>query len=125
MEIEDLLDQKKIEIQNISERFEQQLSDLKHLHFCEKAKLQEETNRAKSDLRMLRLEHDELISNTNVGDQLQNLHDQYITEIQLLNDKLFNKNEETQRLIDTLDREREALVKKIEQLEKDVTIEKS
>ena len=73
---------------------------------------------------MLRLEHSELISNTNIGDQLQHLHDEYLSEIQILNEKLLSKSEETSQLIVTLEREREVLVKKIDQLEADIKDEK-
>lgn len=41
---------------------------MKHLHMSEKAKLQEECDRLKSEMKFLRLEHSELITNTNVGD---------------------------------------------------------
>ncbi len=44
------------------------MADIRHLHISEKAKLQEESDRLKAELKFLRLEHSELISNTNVGD---------------------------------------------------------
>jgi len=44
------------------------MADVRHLHLMEKGKLQEETDRLKSELKFLRLEHSELISNTNSGE---------------------------------------------------------
>lgn len=51
------------------------------MHLREKANLEEECQRIRSELKFLRLEHSELISNTNVEQQLTNLHDEYLSEI--------------------------------------------
>lgn len=72
-------------VRDLQDKFESQISDMRQLHVAERARLQEECDRLKSELKFLRLEHSELITNTNVGDQLQNLHDEYLSEIQALN----------------------------------------
>jgi hypothetical protein len=48
----------------------------------ENMKLKEETARAKGELKMIRLEHQELVSKGgNLSEDIQSLHDQYISEI--------------------------------------------
>jgi hypothetical protein len=38
------------------------------MHWAERAQLQQESERSKNELKMLRIEHSELVSNTNIGD---------------------------------------------------------
>lgn len=52
-----------------------------------------------------------------MGEQLQNLHDEYFSEIQALNHQLAIKSQETALLFQTLDAEKKQLVKKISDLE--------
>lgn len=63
------------EIKVLQDKFEKSIEDMKHLHRSEKLKIQEDYERTKNELRILRLEHSELITNTNIGDQLERLHD--------------------------------------------------
>ncbi len=46
------------------------MAEIQHIHLSEKLKLEEDCNRLRAELKFLRLEHSELISNTNVGEQI-------------------------------------------------------
>ena len=82
------------------------MADVRHLHLMEKGKLQEETDRLKSELKFLRLEHSELISNTNSGEQHQNMHDEYLSEIQALTQQLSYKSQETMMVLEALEKQK-------------------
>jgi len=68
MAVEDRADKEENTIKEMEQRFMQQISDIKYIHLTEKSKLQEDYDRVRSELKFLKIEHSELISNTNVGD---------------------------------------------------------
>ena len=74
---------------------------------------------------MLKLDHSELISNTNVGDQVQSLHEQYLEEIQNLYSMIASNQGEMKNAFEILEREKATLVGKIGQLEQQVAADES
>lgn len=75
----------------------------------------------KSELKFLRLEHSELITNTNIGDQIQNLHDEYLSEVQALNQQLSSKSQETMMVLEALDNQKKTLNQRIYELEQELS----
>lgn len=68
MVIEDRTEKEESKLKELEEKFQQQISDIKHIHLTERSKLQGECDRLRSELKFLKIEHSELITNTNVGD---------------------------------------------------------
>jgi len=67
--------------------------------------------RTQNDLKYAKLHIEELTPNSNLAENLEELHERYVAEIQQLNDLLMNRNNETEVMINTFEREREALTK--------------
>ena len=60
----------------------------------------------KKDYRLLKLQHDELITNTNIGDQLAEYQDNYMLEIQNLTNLLAELKEENKNKVERLETEK-------------------
>eukprot|EP00347_Sterkiella_histriomuscorum_P021399 403334105 len=107
-------------VSDLQEKFDAYVKDIHHLHIREKASLEEEVQRIKSELKFLRLEHSELISNTNVDQQITSLHDEYMSEIQSLNQQLSMKSQETYLFLEAMEKEKQSLMQKIMELQETV-----
>ncbi|CDW88929.1 UNKNOWN [Stylonychia lemnae] len=118
--IEDRMERENQNIRDLQTKFEFQIEEMRHLNLREKASLEEECQRLKSELKFLRLEHSELISNTNVEKQITFLHEEYLSEIQALNQQLALKQQETCLLLESMDREKMQLIERIKQMESEL-----
>jgi hypothetical protein len=58
-----------------------QLADIKDLHSMEIMKLNNDLVKMRNDLKFARLDYQELVSKSDMGDKLESLHDLYMGEI--------------------------------------------
>ncbi len=68
-------------LRNLEEKYIKQLAEIKDLHSMEVMKLNNDVVKMRSDLKFARLDYQELVSKSDMGDKLESLHDLYMGEI--------------------------------------------
>lgn len=82
--IERLRESQEDSLRALEEKYLIQLNDIKDIHSMEVMKLNNDLLKFRNDLKFARLDYQELVSKSDVGDKMESLHDLYLGEIQSL-----------------------------------------